>query len=45
MSLKEIYTKKIAPELHKKLELGNVMEVPKLEKVVLNMGIGTYIRQ
>lgn len=45
MSLKETYIKKIAPELHKKLALENVMEIPKIEKVVLNMGIGTYIRQ
>lgn len=45
MSLKETYIKKIAPELRKKLELENTMEIPRLEKVVLNMGIGTYIRQ
>ncbi len=44
MSLKDTYKKKIAPELQKKLELSNTMEIPKLEKVVLNMGIGTYIR-
>lgn len=44
MSLKDTYVKTIAPELQKKLKLKNVMEVPKLEKVVLNMGIGTYIR-
>jgi large subunit ribosomal protein L5 len=30
--------------LRKKLEIKNVMEVPKLEKVVLNMWIWTYIR-
>jgi len=45
MTLKETYTKKIAPELQKKLECKNVMEIPKIEKVVLNMGIGSYIRQ
>lgn len=44
MSLKDTYVKTIAPELQKKLKLKNVMEVPKLEKVVLNMGIWTYIR-
>jgi large subunit ribosomal protein L5 len=35
--LKEKYTKEIIPELRKKLEIKNVMEIPKLEKVVLNM--------
>lgn len=44
MSLKDTYTKDIAPKLQKNLELKNSMEIPKLEKVVLNMGIGTYIR-
>jgi large subunit ribosomal protein L5 len=35
--LKEKYLKEIVPALKEKLELSNVMEVPKLEKVVLNM--------
>ena len=42
--LKEKYNKEIVPALKEKLEISNIMEVPKLEKVVLNMGIGTYIR-
>lgn len=42
--LKEKYLKEIVPALKDKLEVSNVMEVPKLEKVVLNMWIGTYIR-
>lgn len=42
--LKEKYLKEIVPALRKKLEIKNVMETPKLEKVVLNMWIGTYIR-
>ncbi len=42
--LKEKYTKEIVPALKEKLELSNVMDVPKLEKVVLNMWIWTYIR-
>jgi large subunit ribosomal protein L5 len=37
MSLKELYKKDVFPELQKTLGLSNVMEVPKLEKVVLNM--------
>ncbi len=44
MSLKDTYIKKIAPELKKNLKIENSMEIPKVEKVVLNMGIGTYIR-
>ncbi|PID86496.1 50S ribosomal protein L5 [Candidatus Gracilibacteria bacterium] len=44
MQLKEKYIKEIVPSLKKKLGKNNIMEIPKLEKVVLNMGIGTYIR-
>ncbi len=42
--LKEKYLKEIVPELKKDLGLSNIMEVPKVEKVVLNMWIWTYIR-
>ncbi|MCP4522716.1 MAG: 50S ribosomal protein L5 [Candidatus Gracilibacteria bacterium] len=42
--LKEKYLKEIIPALKEKLGIQNIMEVPKIEKVVLNMGIGTYIR-
>lgn len=42
--LKEKYNKEIAPALKETLKIDNVMEIPKIEKVVLNMGIGTYIR-
>ncbi len=44
MTLKDTYKKEIAAKLQKDLGCKNIMEVPKLEKVVLNMGIGTYIR-
>ena len=44
MSLQATYKKDIIPKLKEELECKNVMEIPKLEKVVLNMGIGTYIR-
>lgn len=36
--LHELYMTKIRPELQKKLGLKNVMEVPKLTKIVLNVG-------
>lgn len=42
--LKEKYLQEIIPALKEKLEIQNIMEVPKVEKVVLNMGIWTYIR-
>ncbi len=44
MSLQDTYTKTIVPQLEKDLGIDNIMETPKIEKVVLNMGIGTYIR-
>jgi large subunit ribosomal protein L5 len=37
MQLKEKYTKEIVPSLKQKLETSNLMSIPKLEKVVLNM--------
>jgi large subunit ribosomal protein L5 len=37
MYLKEKYVKEIAPALKSELGLSNVMEIPKIEKVVLNM--------
>lgn len=42
--LKEKYAKEMVPALKKSLKVENIMEVPKVEKVVLNMGIGTYVR-
>ena len=44
MTLKEKYTKEIVPAIKEKLACKNIMQVPCLQKVVLNMGIGTYIR-
>jgi len=38
--LKDKYTKQVAPELREKFALKNIMQVPKLEKIVLNMGVG-----
>ncbi len=38
--LKERYQKEIVPALEKSLGTDNVMEVPRLQKIVLNMGIG-----
>lgn len=38
--LKEQYKKEIAPALFKELDLVNVMQVPQIEKVVVNIGVG-----
>lgn len=38
--LKTRYQKEIVPALQKMLGLDNVMEVPKIEKIVLNIGVG-----
>ena len=36
------YKEKLTPQLMAKLELNNIMEVPKITKVTLNMGILAY---
>ncbi|CCY28073.1 MAG: 50S ribosomal protein L5 [Candidatus Faecisoma sp.] len=38
--LKEKYTKEIIPSLQSKYQYKSVMEVPKLEKIVVNIGVG-----
>lgn len=38
--LKEKYTKEIVPALQKQLDLKNVNTVPRLDKIVVNMGVG-----
>lgn len=40
MKLKEKYSKQVVPALTKEFEYSNVMQVPRLEKVVINMGLG-----
>ena len=39
-TLKERYKSEIAPKLKEELGLGNVMEVPRITKITLNMGVG-----
>lgn len=38
--LKEIYKEEIAPALLEELSIENVMQVPKIEKIVVNIGVG-----
>lgn len=42
--LKDIYIKEIVPKLMKDFNYKSVMEVPKIEKIVLNMGLGEAIQ-
>lgn len=38
--LKERYDKEVVPALQKILDLNNVMEVPRIKKIVVNVGVG-----
>ncbi|GFP32918.1 large subunit ribosomal protein L5 [Candidatus Hakubella thermalkaliphila] len=38
--LKEKYIREVVPEMMKEFSYQNVMEVPRVEKVVVNMGVG-----
>lgn len=41
--LKDIYNKEIVPKLLKQFEYSSVMEVPRLEKITINMGVGEAV--
>ena len=41
--LKERYLKEVAPALQQKFNYKNVMQIPQLKKVVINMGVGEAI--
>jgi large subunit ribosomal protein L5 len=41
--LKEIYTKEVVPALVKQFGYKSTMEVPRIDKIVLNMGVGEAI--
>lgn len=42
--LKEVYEKQVRGELQKKFSYTNPMQLPRLEKIVLNMGLGDAVR-
>ncbi|MDZ5474252.1 50S ribosomal protein L5 [Bacillus sp. 31A1R] len=42
--LKEKYSKEITPALMSKFNYKSVMQVPKLEKIVINMGVGDAVQ-
>lgn len=41
--MKDKYLNEVAPALMKKFGYQNVMEIPKIEKVILNMGVGEAV--
>ena len=42
--LKEKYAREIIPAMMKDFSYGNIMEVPKIQKIVLNVGLGEAIQ-
>ena len=43
--MKKKYNEEVVPALMKKMGYKNVMQVPKLKKIVLSMGIGTKMER
>jgi len=43
-TLKEKYLKEVVPNMMKEFSYKNIMEVPKIQKVVLNVGLGEAIQ-
>ena len=41
--LKTKYAQEVAPKIQKELGLENVMQIPRLEKIVVNMGVGDAV--
>ncbi|MBF0369235.1 MAG: 50S ribosomal protein L5 [Magnetococcales bacterium] len=41
--LKAFYKEKVVPELKEKFSYRNIMQIPRLEKIVINMGVGQAI--
>jgi len=41
--LQEFYRDKVVPQLRKELAIANVMEVPKIVKITVNMGVGEAV--
>jgi large subunit ribosomal protein L5 len=39
-TLKERYSNEVVPALKKSLDMSNIMEVPRIQKVVVNIGLG-----
>jgi large subunit ribosomal protein L5 len=44
VKMHELYTKEVVPALMKHFNYTNIMQVPKLDKIVINMGLGEAIQ-
>ena len=44
MKMHELYMKEVVPALMKHFSYNNIMQVPKLDKIVINMGLGEAIQ-
>lgn len=44
MGLKERYHGEVSPQLVKRFDYSSIMEAPRLEKIVVNMGVGEAIQ-
>ena len=42
--LKEFYRQEVLPALKKEFDYGSVMEVPRLEKIIVNIGLGEALQ-
>ena len=42
-TLKQFYETEVVPNLKEKFQYGNLMQVPRLEKIILNVGLGEAI--
>ncbi len=42
--MKEVYRDTVVPQMTKKFSYKNIMQVPRLEKIVINMGLGEAIQ-
>jgi len=45
MKLQEKYKKKIIPAMKEKFGYSNIMEVPRLNKIVVNVGFGRHVKE
>ena len=43
-NFKQLFNEKIRGQVQKELGLGNVMQVPRLDKIVLNVGLGEALQ-
>ena len=44
MNFSQTYVKKVGPDLKKKLGLKNIFSIPKIKKIIVNVGVGTYLK-